>query len=238
MKNLFLASTLNKKIEDKTIVWFENSNQYLVLEPLVADIVTDLSENKNLDIIADKLENNLEIPLKIAKDFIKDINDKILKPNITPLKKKHDNCYHKIPETYLFIKYYQINSKVFKVFFSNEFELSLIHPKFAHLEVPEVSEIDFIFQVFNNSKDTYLIVDSVVIGNWSPEDIHYFQGKFSMKIIECVYEKGEENWMGVFHASAVNYNENAILILGDSGNGKSTSLALLQAQGFHCVALK
>jgi len=236
MKNLFLASTLNKKIEDKTIVWFENSNQYLVLEPLVADIVTDLSENKNLDIIADKLENNLEIPLKLAKDFIKDINDKILKPNIIPLKKKSENCYHKIPETFLFIKYYQINSKVFKVFFSNEFELSLIHPKFAHLEVPEVSEIDFIFQVFNNSKDTYLIVDSVVIGNWSPEDIHYFQGKFSMKIIECVYEKGEENWMGVFHASAVNYNDNAILILGDSGNGKSTSLALLQAQGFHCVA--
>ena len=140
-----MASTLNKKIEDKTIVWFENSNQYLVLEPLVADIVTDLSENKDLDIIAGKLENNQEIPLKIAKDFIRDINDKILKPNITPVEKKPDNFSFKIPENFLFIKYYQINSKVFNVFFSNEFELSLIHPKFAHLEVLEVSEIDFIY---------------------------------------------------------------------------------------------
>ena len=42
--------------------------------------------------------------------------------------------------------------------------------------------------------------------------------------------------MGVFHASAINYKEDALLILGDSGNGKSTSLALLQAQGFHCIA--
>ena len=42
--------------------------------------------------------------------------------------------------------------------------------------------------------------------------------------------------MGVFHASAVNYNDENILILGDSGNGKSTSLALLQAQGFQCIA--
>ena len=66
--------------------------------------------------------------------------------------------------------------------------------------------------------------------------LYVISAKFSMKIIECVYEKGEENWMGVFHASAVNHNDNAILILGDSGNGKSTSLALLQAQGFHCVA--
>ena len=112
-----MASTLNKKIEDKTIVWFENSNQYLVLEPLVADIVTDLSENKDLDIIAGKLENNQEIPLKIAKDFIRDINDKILKPNITPVEKKPDNFSFKIPENFLFIKYYQINSKVFNVFF-------------------------------------------------------------------------------------------------------------------------
>ena len=107
---------LNKKIEDKTIVWFENSNQYLVLEPLVADIVTDLSENKDLDIIAGKLENNQEIPLKIAKDFIRDINDKILKPNITPVEKKPDNFSFKIPENFLFIKYYQINSKVRKGF--------------------------------------------------------------------------------------------------------------------------
>ena len=42
--------------------------------------------------------------------------------------------------------------------------------------------------------------------------------------------------MGVFHASAVSNEKKSILFLGDSGNGKSTSLALLQANGFTCLA--
>jgi hypothetical protein len=42
--------------------------------------------------------------------------------------------------------------------------------------------------------------------------------------------------MGVFHASAVSDGKKSILFLGDSGNGKSTSLALLQANGFTCLA--
>jgi hypothetical protein len=42
--------------------------------------------------------------------------------------------------------------------------------------------------------------------------------------------------MGVFHASAVSNDKKSILFLGDSGNGKSTSLAILQANGFTCLA--
>lgn len=42
--------------------------------------------------------------------------------------------------------------------------------------------------------------------------------------------------MGVFHASALSNAKKAILFLGDSGNGKSTSLALLQANGYTCLA--
>ena len=82
----------------------------------------------------------------------------------------------------------------------------------------------------------HLVLDDEFVGSWEEKNIHYFQGKFSMKIIECIYNKKEAEWMGVFHASAVNYNDENILILGDSGNGKSTSLALLQAQGFQCIA--
>jgi ABC-type sugar transport system ATPase subunit len=33
--------------------------------------------------------------------------------------------------------------------------------------------------------------------------------------------------MGVFHALAVSNQQKTVLFLGDSGNGKSTSLALL-----------
>jgi hypothetical protein len=141
-----------------------------------------------------------------------------------------------LPSNFTFKKNYLINRKIFKVEFANEFQLSLIHPKFAHLETQESSKIDHTFQVFNSNHLIHLVLNGEFIGAWESKNVHYFQGKFSMKIIECIYNKNEAEWMGVFHASAINYKNENVLILGDSGNGKSTSLALLQTQGFQCIA--
>ena len=231
-----MKQIITKKLEDKEIVWFQEANRYLIVEQTAADIITDLYYKEDPKSIATKLNNKIDIPIDIALEFIQKIKNDIVIPNTIGHKVEETNSSYKIPEKFSFEKFYLINSKIFKVFFSNEFELSLIHPKIAHLEVKQHSIIDFTFQVFNYSKKTFLILDSKLIGSWSVEDIHYFQGKFSMKIIECIYEKEEKDWMGVFHASALNYNKNTLLILGDSGNGKSTSLALLQAQGFQCIA--
>lgn len=231
-----MKQIITKKLEDKEIVWFQEANRYLLVEHTTADIITDLYYEEDPKSIATKLKTKIDIPIDVALEFIQKIKNDIVIPNTIGHKVEETNLSYKIPEKFSFEKFYLINSKIFKVFFSNEFELSLIHPKIAHLEVKQHSIIDFTFQVFNYSKKTFLILDSKLIGSWSVEDIHYFQGKFSMKIIECIYEKEEKDWMGVFHASALNYNKNTLLILGDSGNGKSTSLALLQAQGFQCIA--
>ena len=231
-----MKQIITKKLEDKEIVWFQEANRYLLVEQTAADIITDLYYEEDPKSIATKLNTKIDIPIDVALEFIQKIKNDIVIPNTIGHKVEETNLSYKIPEKFSFEKFYLINSKIFKVFFSNEFELSLIHPKIAHLEVKQHSIIDFTFQVFNYSKKTFLILDSKLIGSWSVEDIHYFQGKFSMKIIECIYEKEEKDWMGVFHASALNYNKNTLLILGDSGNGKSTSLALLQAQGFQCIA--
>jgi len=231
-----LKQIITKKLEDKEIVWFQEANRYLLVEHTTADIITDLYYEEDPKSIATKLKTKIDIPIDVALEFIQKIKIDIVIPNTIGHKVEETNLSYKIPEKFSFEKFYLINSKIFKVFFSNEFELSLIHPKIAHLEVKQHSITDFTFQVFNYSKKTFLILDSKLIGSWSVEDIHYFQGKFSMKIIECIYEKEEKDWMGVFHASALNYNKNTLLILGDSGNGKSTSLALLQAQGFQCIA--
>ena len=231
-----MKQIITKKLEDKEIVWFQEANRYLLVEQTAANIINDLYYKEDPKSIATKLNNKIDIPVDVALEFIQKIKNDIVIPNTIGHKVEETNLSYKIPEKFSFEKFYLINSKIFKVFFSNEFELSLIHPKIAHLEVKQHSIIDFTFQVFHYSKKTFLILDSKLIGSWSVEDIHYFQGKFSMKIIECIYEKEEKDWMGVFHASALNYNKNTLLILGDSGNGKSTSLALLQAQGFQCIA--
>lgn len=233
-----MNSTILKEIESKSIVWFQNSNQYIVLEPLAARIAHDLHLKKNIEQIALQLEKDLTLPVKKGIDFITNVNRKIVIPN---QKKKNEapatnkGDFQK-PNSFQFVKHYKINDKIIKTEFSNELELSLIHPKFAHLETISSNNIHFSFQIFSNSNCIHLVVDNEFIGSWNKENSHYFQGKFSMKIIEAVYEKSEDKWIGVFHASAIKKKEKSILILGDSGYGKSTSLALLQANGFDCVA--
>lgn len=228
---------LTKQLEDKTIVWFNTTNNYIILEEIAAQLVQQILENKTPQKIASTLAEKLTISEQEAIKAVHDVNNRIVNPNTTKSKEEQTSkSKYVLPTSFAFQKYYQIHTKIFKVQFLNEFQLSLLHPKFAHLEIQESSKIEHTFQVFNANHLIHLVLDGEFIGAWEPKNVHYFQGKFSMKIIECIYNKNEQDWMGVFHASAINFKSENILILGDSGNGKSTSLALLQAQGFQCIA--
>lgn len=228
---------LSKNIEDKSIVWFKASNNYIILEKIVAHLVNQILEKKTFAEISITLAKKLNISSEEAAEIVNDLNDQLVIPNTLKSNEEHTiESKYELPSRFRFQKYYRIHTKVFRVKFSNEFQLSLIHPKFAHLETKETSKTDHTFQVFTTNHLIHLVLDDEFIGSWQSKNAHYFQGKFSMKIIECIYNKNEQDWMGVFHASAINYKDDNILILGDSGNGKSTSLALLQTQGFQCIA--
>ncbi|PHR68700.1 MAG: hypothetical protein COA67_12590 [Lutibacter sp.] len=231
------SKLLTKAIDDKTIVWFEAANKYVVLENRAALILQDIANDISVEKIAIEQSKQLNIPYENVIELIRDLKQNLFDPNTKEkdvLKTNKENI--SVPNNFEFIKYYQINNITFKAAFQNEANLSFVHPKFAHLEVEKSLEVDFNYYVFTEESSTYFLVDNKIIGSWNNENIHYFQGKFSMQIVQDIHRKSEDKWMGVFHASAVNDNKNAILFLGDSGSGKSTSLALLQANGFNCLA--
>lgn len=226
-----------KEIENKTVTWFPKTNQYLVLESITAKIVGDLLTGISIKEIASQLILALEIPLEQAVNFVSDIKNDIVSPNTTRLEENNTaQKEYKIPTDYQKTNYYKINGLVFKIDFQSEYEAYWVHPKLAHLTIEEPIKFDFHYQVFTQKKHTSLIVDGEYIGSWNIKDIHFFQGKFSMYIVQDMHQKAEEKWLGIFHASAVSNGKKAILFLGNSGNGKSTSLALLQANGFQCLA--
>jgi len=229
--------TLYKVIEDKTITWFENTNEYIVLENTTADILKRLSKGISVEVIANALSKKLNVPVEKAEDFILNLKKKLYEPNNSAKKNVfNDDRDIKKPITYQFIKFYSINNIVFKVCYLNEKELSLIHPKFEHLVIDIIENFDLKFEVFIDTNFIFLYVNNNYIGSWNHLDVHYFQGKFSMEFIQTIHQKKEEEWLGVFHASAISNGKKSMLFLGDSGNGKSTSLALLQANGFTCLA--
>jgi hypothetical protein len=234
MKNI---TALYKVIEDKTITWFENNNEYVVLENTTADILKRLNKGISVPEIAAVLSKKLAVPLNKTIDLILELEKKFFTEN-TSKNSEIDNDHKDIkrPKIFEFVKYYKINNSVFKVSYLREKELSFVHPKFAHLVVDETKGFLNEFEVFINHNFIFLYVNNIFIGSWENQEIHFFQGKFSMELIQKIHQKEEDEWLGVFHASAISNGEKSMLFLGDSGNGKSTSLALLQANGFTCLA--
>ncbi|WP_299055384.1 hypothetical protein [uncultured Polaribacter sp.] len=226
-----------KKVENKTIAWFKNKNQYLVLENTTAAILKQLNNNVLVTEIAKEVSKTFSLPLDETINFILE-----LKKNLTDtdadVSSKESIKSEEIarPNLFAYTKHYQVNNTVFKINYLSEKELSLVHPKFAHLDIDTSSSFNHQFDVFIANDFIYLYVDHNFIGSWNHTEVHYFQGKFSMEFIQKIHQKEEDEWMGVFHASAVSNHKKAVLFLGDSGNGKSTSLSLLQANGYTCLA--
>ncbi|PQJ82592.1 phosphoenolpyruvate carboxykinase (ATP) [Polaribacter glomeratus] len=234
MKN---TTTLYKIIENKTISWFEKNNEYVVLENTTADILKRLNKGITVKEIAIVLSKKLAVPLDKTIDLVLELDKRFFQENTSKNSELgNDHKDIKRPINFEFIKYYKINNSVFKVSYLSEKELSFVHPKFAHLVIDEVTAFQNEFEVFIDHNFIFLYVNNIFIGSWSAKDIHYFQGKFSMEFIQKIHQKEESEWLGVFHASAISNGEKSMLFLGDSGNGKSTSLALLQANGFTCLA--
>jgi len=71
---------LYKTTEDKTIVWFENSNEYLILENTTADILKRLHKGISVNEIAEALSKKLSVPIGKTIDFVLDLEKRIYEP--------------------------------------------------------------------------------------------------------------------------------------------------------------
>ena len=115
---------LSKALEDKSIVWFKASNSYIILEEIAAQLVHQILENKTPQKIASVLAEKLTISEQEATTIIKDLSDQIVIPNTTKTTEEHTSkSKYVVPSNFAFQKHYQIHTKVFKVQFSNEFQL-------------------------------------------------------------------------------------------------------------------
>ena len=134
------------------------------------------------------------------------------------------------------IQYYLFNNIIIKVGFDTEETKSLIHQKYSHLVIDKGNIYDVEYKIFNSDNTLFILKNNQVVGSWDRDQSHEFQGKFSMELICSFYNKTEHDWMGVFHASTISKNNHSIMFTGDSGNGKSTLISILMANGFNVIA--
>jgi len=229
-----LPFSLAQKISEKdSIVWLKGMNKYIVLDSNLLELIYKKSILSSKEFLA-QLIKSLNVSYSVAKEIDKDISELLLESKKVELKK--DVKYPDIIKPCQLIHYYSFNDIIIKVCFDSEETKSLIQPKYSHLVIDHVNIYDVEYQIFNSDNTLFIFKNNQFLGAWSSNELHEFQGKFSMELMCSFYNKTEHDWMGVFHASTISKNNHSIMFTGDSGNGKSTLVSILMANGFNVIA--
>ena len=226
--------SLTQKIsEEDSIVWLKETNKYIILNSAILALIKKKSALSSKDFIALIIES-FQVSSSEAIRINKDISELLLEAKEVDLKK--DTKHRDIVKSCELIQYYSFNDIIIKVCFDTEETKSLIHQKYSHLVVENKNICNVEFKIFNSNNTLFILKNNQVIGSWVSNQSHEFQGKFSMELICSFYNKTEHDWMGVFHASTISKNNHSIMFTGDSGNGKSTLISILMANGFNVIA--
>jgi hypothetical protein len=226
-KNLFLIQTL----EQQSLVWFKATNTYVLVAHQTADILIKMSEGLSDQALLNWCIKQLNLTALQSTQLLTTMHQMLTQVN-TPKPILTIKTNLPPPSQMDAQKYYLVGNKIFKASYESEAHEFLIHPKLAHLLIKEPTHFNHHFEVYQHENEVFLRVDGQAIGQWNAAEVHFFQGKFSMALVERLYQMEEQDWMGVFHATAMSNGEHSILFTGDSGNGKSTLAALLLAKGY------
>lgn len=226
-------SMAQKISEEDSIVWLKKSNKYLVLNTNTLELIKKKSSLSSKDFLT-LITESLHVDVSIANKINKDISELLLEAKEFELKQ---NIKYPNPiKPCQLINYYSFNNTIIKVGFDSEKTKSLIHQKYRHLAINHVNSYDVEYAIFNSGDTLFIYKNNQIVGSWDSTQLHEFQGKFSMELICSFYNKTEHDWMGVFHASTISKNNRSIMFTGDSGNGKSTLVSILMANGYNVIA--
>lgn len=230
---------LERSVENKKIIWFQESNRYSLLELPAYEVIKRLGRGAGADVTARWLSGFYHLPETESKRFVGEIAQ--LLGEQSGLKDPYPGAVQgNLPDPaqvhFSTVRYYQLNDCVYSVEYEDDRIEHLIHPKFAYLEIQPGTVAGHVFQVFRYRQEFVLRVNGITIGQWPSEESHYFIGRFSMELLNRMHGKAESSWMGVFHASAISRGSRSVLFLGDSGSGKSTVTAILMSNGFDLLA--
>lgn len=229
---------ISKSIENKKVLWFEQANQYLVVEPSFYEVFIQLLNGTGEQDIRTYCRHQFMLTDVESQNILSscaDILDQLNHQNRVELMDKPIdlNKYD-----YSIVYMYHHNNIRIGVHYSSLALAEFLHPKFAHIASSYDSDVNVDHTVFVMYLEEYivLVVDEKQIGRWNNEELHFLQGKFAMTLMNCFCNKKEEDWLGVLHASAISFNGQCMAFLGSSGSGKSTATARLTMNGFDLLA--
>ena len=226
MENSFLIS---KKIDDKScFVFIKNSTKFLIVTNFHLKLFNDFYKISKKDLLK---KIHAKFPTTNANDVYLELKE-LLKN--TDLKQTQIKDKYKIPDNLKSFKF-KLGLEFFTIYYDDLDIVNTVIGQLFHVENNSVDKSKN-YYVFKHNERYFLNYQNVNIGSWKKDEIHYLTGKL-LSLIMCDFHKiEEEKWSGFLHASAVSISSNAYVIVGESGNGKSTSSAILSKNGFELLS--
>lgn len=227
---------LKQKIADKIVLWFEKSNKYIIADPTIENLIETYTSSKDYETFKRKAQEFLNIEAsKLAGIYddltlqFKNLNQELVLEQIEGI--AFDTKHRKISCLY------EIGDIALRVFYSNIQTKQLLHPQLEHLCVKDKNtNATHTFDVQLWKGYFYLFDNQVFEKAFREKDFPLLQGKFNMKILCALHQNTEQDWIASLHASTIAAGSKSVLLIGKSGQGKSTLSAHLMTSGYQLIA--
>lgn len=233
-----LTPKLIKSIDQSTILWFQRSNCFTIVSNPIYELLKQFLNTETPSIFIQLLQEQQEFDhegaTKIASELEEFLNVSNLQTQL-PIGDTIANETISIPADSLAI-HYSFGTSSAQVNYGSEIIKGLFHPQLAHFKSNTFEADAFQLDIFKIADLLYLYKNGQFVYASETKNYHFLQGAFSLELTNHIHNKIDNNWLATFHASTICDAEEAIMIVGESGNGKSTLSALLTANGLDLLA--
>lgn len=228
-----LAPKLIQDIDNDTaLLWFDKSNRYVVTSKINSEIIKlYMNPDESRDSFVVNMLQNFNLEEQEAHILYNDITVFLSEVNIDEDSTSNQCHVSTAPSNYI-EQSYKFFDKIVNIRFETDIIKSLVHPQIAHHLVENSSKHDVSFDIFKTDDNLHLLKNEVHVGSYKTEAFHFLQGRFALELTNTIHHTIIDNWIAAFHASTITNGKESIMIIGDSGNGKSTLSVLLMAHGF------
>ena len=233
-----LSPTHIKSIDQIVILWFECSNNYVVISKSAYSYlksyikINDSEGFINQLVISEGFESHQAAA--ISQQFLEVLENS---NTIAPIIKKGIKHFDKltIPKSE-HCHFYNFGNRKVEITYGSEIIKGLFHPQLQHCITENNKASSCAFNIFSIGKSLFLFKNNDFVYTISSKEYHLMQGRFAMELTNELHKKNSDDWLATFHASTITDGNEAVMIVGDSGNGKSTLSALLMINGFQLLA--
>lgn len=221
------------------VLWFEQINKYMFAHHPADEIIERIAKGASKPSVISYCQSELDIPRSEASLIVEDFEaywKYLIHESEGQINAPTPEMHEVTPDTPTQANLLRIAGKTFSLKYDSQVAYDLVHPKFSHLETESPQDISHHLNVLHKDGYFTLIVDGEKIETWPESKEHLMGGKVSMQILQKIYDKEEDQWMGVFHAAGISDGQKCLIFAGDSGNGKSTLSALLLAEGYDILS--